>query len=145
MKKVLLILMAFLLVASVCACSKEPEQPSNTDNNSQASELENVSVAMREKCWEKVADYKVVEEEDGTATVTLMAPDYPALLQYLADNGVASGVTIDMLDEAATQNPDAVKEYSFAVASVDEEEVKGALMEQIALDLMAVAVSGMMG
>ena len=145
MKKVLLVVAVVLLLASMCACSKEQEQPSNPENSSPVSELEDESVAMRESCWARVTDYKVIEQEDGTATVALTAPDYPALLHYLADNGVTSGVTIDMLDEAATQNPDAVKEYSFAVASVDEEDVKEALMEQIAFDLMAVAVGGMMG
>lgn len=145
MKKVLLVLMAFLLFVSMCACSKESEQSSNTENSSPVSELEDESVAMRESCWAKVTDYKVVEQEDGMATVTLTAPDYPALLQHLVDNGVTTGVTIDMLDEAAAQNPDAVKEYSFAVDAVNEEDVKEALMEQIAFDLMAVAVGGMMG
>ena len=141
MKKVLLVLLAVILLVSMCACSKKPDNVSDPQKSDAAAE----AVAMRERCWATVTECKVVEQEDGTAAVTLSGPDYPALLQYLADNGVTGNVTIDMLDDAAAQNPTAVKEYSFVAASVDEDKVQEALMEQVAFDLMAVAFDGMVG
>lgn len=128
MRRVITILLAAILILVLAACSKEKN-----------------SVSFEDSCWEQVEDYETTILEDGTVSVSLYAPDYTALLELLVENGVAEELTVEMLTEAAEDNPDAVKEYTFVVESSDDESIREKLLEQIAYEMLILAMEGYMG
>ena len=126
MKQLITVAMAMLLVLVLSACSKE-------------------DVTFEDSCWKQVQNCETMDLEDGTVLVTLTAPDYSAIIQHLAENGVTGDVTVEMLDEAAKDNPGSVKEYSFVAESTEEEAIQNALMEQITYELLIIAMEDVVG
>ena len=128
MRRVITILLAAILILVLAAYSKEKD-----------------SVSFEDSCWEQVEDCKTTILEDGTVSVSLYAPDYTALLELLVENDLDEELTIEMLDEAAKDNPDAVKEYIFIVESSDDETIREALLEQIAYEMLILAMEDYVG
>ena len=125
-KRLITVVLAILLVLVLSACSKE-------------------DVSFEDSCWEQVQNCESMVLDDGTVSVTLTAPDYSAIIQHLVENGVTGDVTVEMLDEAAKDNPGSVKEYSFVAESIEEEAIQNALMEQIAYELLIIAMEDVAG
>ena len=128
MRRYITILLAAMLVLALAACSKENEP-----------------VTFEDTCWEQVEDCVTTELDDGTVSVSLSAPDYTALLELLIENGLDEELTIELLAEAAKDNPDAVKEYTFIVESSDDEAIREALLEQIAYEMLILAMEDYVG
>lgn len=127
---VLMLAVAVLLVALLPAC------------NHLGGTAQNISIT--EDCWKHVTDCKIVEQEDGSASVVLTAPDYVRLVNQLAEE-TTEEVTGDMLAQAVENNPQAVKEYSFVAVTSKDEDVRAALMEQISYELVALTLADMNG
>jgi len=107
-----------------------------------APKKQNASVA--DHCWEHVTDQKVVELADGTVEVTLTAPDYVTLAKLLAaeEKNELTGSAIIQLVE---NNPEVVKEYQFTASSSGTADIKAALKEQIAYELIAQMLTDVSG
>ncbi|MBQ9082591.1 MAG: hypothetical protein IJY28_03720 [Clostridia bacterium] len=101
-------------------------------------------MSFEENCWEQVENVETVEKDDGAYSVTLTAPDYAEIIQRLAQKGVTD-ITTESLAKAVKENPDAVKEYSLIAESDGEDAIQDALMEQIALDMLAVMMKDAVG
>lgn len=129
MKNKLLLFVAVLLAISLAGCANKSEEP----------------LTFEDSCWEQVKNLKKKKLEDGNVSVSLTAPDYTAVIQYLVENGVSKDVTLEMISDAIDANPKAVKNYSFVVESSDEEMIRDALIEQIAIDLLVIAMEDCVG
>lgn len=101
-------------------------------------------VSVEENCWEHVTNMHITEQANGTAQVTLTAPDYVLLAKLLAAENNDS-ITAERITQAVKDNPEAVKEYTFTAFSVEEYDVKAALMEQIAYELIGTTLMDLGG
>ena len=127
MKKLVSILLSVILILLLAACGKD--EP----------------VSFEDSCWEKVEDCETTVLDNGTVSVTLTAPDYTAIIKYLEESGVTGDLTIEMLADAVKDHPDAVKEYSFIADSDQDDAIRDALMEQIAYEMLVIALEDTVG
>lgn len=102
------------------------------------------TMSITDDCWEHVTNMNVTEQGDGTAEVTLTAPDYVSLVKLLASES-GDAITGDHITKAVKNNPETVKEYTFTASSSEEADIKNALMEQISYELVALTLEDMIG
>ncbi len=105
---------------------------------------ETQSISITENCWEYVTDCQIIEQDNGTVSVTLTAPDYVQLVAQIAEE-TTGRVTAEMIAEAVKNSPQMVKEYSFVAKTGEDEDVKVALIEQISYELLAVTLKDING
>lgn len=120
MKKLLIALIALSLTLSACGKNNAP---------------------IDEYCWEQADDYSISAESSNAVTITLTAPDYAQLIQNILSENSKAAITIDVLSEAISASPDAVREYTFIAESSDEEDIRAAFNDQIAKELAIAAIS----
>ncbi len=128
---VLLLAIAAVVVVLIMKPNDAPQMPSET-------------VSITEHCWEHVTNMKVIEQDNGTAEVTLTAPDYVIIIKALADENQDADIS-ELVKKIVETNPKVVKEYIFTASSSAEFDVKYALMEQISYELIALTLERMNG
>lgn len=126
-------LLAIAIVAIVLLVNQNDTQQSGS-----------VDVSITDDCWKHVANLNIVEQGDGTAEVTLTAPDYVSLVKLLAGES-GDTITGEHITRAVKNNPETVKEYTFTASSSAETDIKNALMEQISYELVALTLEDIIG
>lgn len=129
----IVLLLVIVAVAVVLLVQKNDTPPANPE-----------TVSIAEDCWQHVTDLNVVEQDDGTAEVTLTAPDYVSLVKLLADENNDT-ITGEHITKAVKNNPETVKVYLFTASSSEETDIRNALMEQISYELVAFTLEKMNG
>ena len=136
-KKWIIIVIAALLAIAAFAVVLIVNQ-----NNTPPEDTDTISIA--DDCWDHVTDMNIVERDDGSAEVTLTAPDYVALIKILVAEDYDT-ITRELIAQAVKSNPKTVKEYTFVAPSTSDVDVKTALMEIVSYELVALTLEDVKG
>lgn len=110
-----------------------------SENKEESTAQDVKGVLVKEYCWSKVVQYDIEEtEEDGMATVTVLAPDFCQIATVLMNEG--RDITEEALIDAMLNTSADTKTYSIMVEDTTEETVKEAFYEQVAYELMLEAI-----
>lgn len=97
------------------------------------------TMLVEDYCWSEVTEYEVEEtNEDGTATVSVSAPDFCQLAEMLM--GEEKVVTEEALLDAMMNTSVDTRIYSIRVEDTTEEVVKEAFYEQVVYELIIEAI-----
>ena len=124
MKKYVLLLL-FLGMLGLSACSSEKEENSNDD--------------VKNFCKQYASDYTFIESKDETCVVSVEAPDFEKIVKILLEDGEQE-LNADLLQEVIENNPDCTKEYIVNVENEDTLVIEEAFLEQVSYELMVAAI-----
>ena len=120
LKKIWIVFCVFMLTLSACGKNATP---------------------VDEYCWKQVSNYSIItENEDGTVTVILTAPDYAQLIQKMLSEDSNTEVSVETLAEATKTYPEVVKDYLISSSTADKADIQAAFSDQIAKELAIVAI-----
>lgn len=85
--------------------------------------------------------YQVISEnEDGTYTIRIIAPDFASILQKEIESNPTLTVDSETIKGLSERYPDLKKAYELTVASNKKADVQRAFLEQVSYDLMVSAI-----
>ena len=94
-----------------------------------------------EYCWDQVSDYSIrTENEDGSVTVALTAPDYAQLIQMMLSEDINTEISAETLARETLEHPEIIKDYIISSNTSDEADIQAAFSDQIAKELAIVAI-----
>lgn len=95
-----------------------------------------------EKLFEDFAnEYQVIaENEDGTYTIEIIAPDFASILQKEIESNPTLTLNSETIKGLIERYPDLKKSYEFTVASKKKTDVQMAFLQQVSYDLMVSAI-----
>ena len=95
-----------------------------------------------EKLFEDFAnEYQVIaENEDGTYTIEIIAPDFASILQKEIESNPILTLNSETIKGLIERYPDFKKPYEFTVASKKKTDIQMAFLQQVSYDLMVSAI-----
>ena len=89
-------------------------------------------------------EYEVISEnEDGTYTFTVVAPDFSSILQQETEVNPTLAINLENINFLIEKYPDLKETYEFTAASKDQDDIQKAFLEQVTYDLMTAAIADM--
>lgn len=86
-------------------------------------------------------EYQVLSEnEDGTYTLKILAPDFASILKQELEDNPTLTLNSENIDVLIDKYPDLEISYEFTVASKKRDEIQKAFLQQISYDLMVAAI-----
>lgn len=86
-------------------------------------------------------EYQVISEnEDGTYTIEIIAPDFASILQKEIESNPTLTLNAETIKGLIERYPDLKKSYEFTVASKKKTDVQMAFLQQVSYDLMGSAI-----
>lgn len=86
-------------------------------------------------------EYQVIaENEDGTYTIEIIAPDFASILQKEIESNPTSTLNSETIKGLIERYPDLKKSYEFTVASKKKTDIQMAFLQQVSYDLMVSAI-----
>lgn len=96
-----------------------------------------------EKLFEDFAnEYQVIaENEDGTYTIEIIAPDFASILQKEIESNPTLTLNSETIKGLIERYPDLKKSYEFTVTSKKKTDVQTAFLQQVSYDLIVSAIA----
>ncbi|MGO5097462.1 hypothetical protein ACTQ34_16915 [Agathobaculum sp. LCP25S3_E8] len=86
-------------------------------------------------------EYQVISEnEDGTYTFTIEAPDFANILKQEIEVNPTMTINLENITLLINKYPDLKKTYEFTAASNEQDDIQKAFLQQISYDLMVAAI-----
>lgn len=87
-------------------------------------------------------EYQVVSEnEDGTYTLKILAPDFTNILKQEIETNPTLTLNLENLELLIEKYPDLKKNYEFTAASKKQDDIQKAFLQHISYDLMVAAIA----
>lgn len=123
-RKIFIVLCSVLIMLS--GCSKNNKDDNDDFNNF---------------FTQYVSDYTVVQEnDDGTVEISVIAPDYKAIMEKASENNNEHEISMENINNLVNEYPDYKKEYIFTVKDLSNESIEEALNDKIVEDLIKSAI-----